>query len=48
MVIINRPHTDPYFNLAAEEYLLRKFDNDVFMLWQNEPSIIIGKHQNTF
>ena len=47
MLIIKRPQTDPYFNIAAEEYFLRNFKEDIFMLWQNEPSIIIGKHQNT-
>jgi len=47
MLIIRRPQTDPYFNIAAEEYFLRNFKEDIFMLWQNEPSIIIGKHQNT-
>lgn len=39
--------TDPYFNLAAEEYLLKNFTDDVFMLWRNDNSIIIGKYQNT-
>ncbi len=47
MLIIERHHTDPYFNIAAEEYILKAFDDDVFMLWQNQPSIIVGKHQNT-
>ena len=47
MLIINRPQTDPYFNIAAEEYLLKQMDEDCFMVWQNEPSIIVGKHQNT-
>lgn len=46
MYCIDNPHTDAYFNLAAEEYLLKNFSGDVFMLWQNEPSVIIGKHQN--
>jgi lipoate-protein ligase A len=43
---LNRSETDPYFNLAAEEYLLREFGHDVFSVWRNEKSIIIGKHQN--
>lgn len=47
MVIIHRPQTKPYFNIAAEEYLLKNINEDCFMLWQNEPSIIVGKHQNT-
>lgn len=48
MYIVHRPQTDPWFNLAAEEYLLKTFDQDCFMLWRNEPAIIIGKHQNAF
>lgn len=37
---------EPQRNLATEEYLLKNFSEDIFMLWQNAPSIIIGKHQN--
>lgn len=47
MLIIKNPFTDPYFNLAAEEYLLKNFDDDIFTLWRNENAIIVGKHQNT-
>ncbi len=47
MLCIQYPNLDPYFNLAAEEYVLKNFSEDCFMLWRNEPSIIIGKHQNT-
>ncbi len=46
MVCILNSNTDPYFNAAAEEFLLKKFDSDCFMLWQNTPSVFIGKHQN--
>jgi len=46
MIIYKSEHTDPYFNLATEEYFLRKTDEDVFMLYINEPSVIVGKHQN--
>ena len=38
---------DPFFNLAAEEFVLKNFTDDVFMLWRNDQSIIIGKYQNT-
>ncbi len=47
MLIIHRPQTEPYFNIAAEEYALKHLTDDCFMLWRNEPSIIVGKHQNT-
>lgn len=46
MICIVRTETDPFLNLAAEEYFLRNFHSDCFMLWQNSPSVIIGKHQN--
>ena len=36
---------DPYFCLAAEEYLLKNFDEDIFMLWQSENTVVVGKHQ---
>lgn len=41
------PSQSPYYNLAAEEYLLTQTNDDVFMLWQNANSIIVGRHQNT-
>ena len=44
---IQRSETDPYYNLAAEEYLLKTAAVNTFMTWRNEPSVIIGKHQNT-
>jgi lipoate---protein ligase len=47
--IINR-NTDPFFNLALEEYLLKHFklDDDLVFFWRNEPSIIVGRNQNPF
>jgi lipoate-protein ligase A len=38
---------NPYFNIATEEYLLKHFSDDFFYLYINEPSIVVGKHQNT-
>ena len=38
---------EPQRNLAAEEYLLKNREDEIFMLWQNAASIIIGKYQNT-
>ena len=47
MIYIDNKITNPYFNLAAEEYLLKNTDKECFMLWRNESSIIVGKNQNT-
>ncbi len=46
MLIFYRPVTDPYLNLAAEEYFVKHAVEDMCMLWVNQPSVIIGKHQN--
>ncbi len=40
-------NTDPCFNLASEEVLLRSRNEDYFLLYRNRPSIVVGKHQNT-
>jgi lipoate-protein ligase A len=47
MIYVNNTNTNPYFNLAAEEYILKEFKEDCFMLWRNEPCIVVGKNQNT-
>ena len=39
---------DPYYNLAVEEYLLNNSEEDIFMLWQNAPTVVIGKNQNAY
>jgi lipoate-protein ligase A len=47
--VSNNGINDPSLNLALEEYILRSLpDNDDYLLFYiNEPSIIIGKNQNT-
>lgn len=47
MLSIISPSRYAPFNIAAEEYILKNFKQDVFMLYINNPSIIVGKHQNT-
>lgn len=39
---------DTHFNMAMEEYFFKKLldEEEIFILWINQPSIIIGKHQN--
>lgn len=48
MLCIDNRITDIYFNLAAEEYFLKNSYENIFMLWQSDPSIVIGKHQDVF
>jgi len=44
---ISLNNTSPYHNLATEEYLLQQTTDNIFMLWQNDNTIVVGKHQNT-
>lgn len=44
MLIVDT-ESDPAFNLAAEEYLLRELDAPVIRLWRNRPCVVIGRHQ---
>lgn len=50
LFIDNQNEHDPALNLALEEYVLRNAHTgeDLLMLYINEPSIIIGRHQNAF
>lgn len=45
MLCINLISTDPFFNLAVDEYLLKSKKEDFLVLSVNNPSVIIGKHQ---
>lgn len=46
--IENEGNTNPHLNLALEEYCLRNFtDQDYLLFYINKPSIIIGRNQNT-
>jgi len=49
MISIRNESNDPHFNLALEEYAVKhlNFGEDFIILWQNEPSVIIGRNQNT-
>ncbi len=47
MLCIYHESTDPYFNVATDEYILKHLEEDCFMLWRNDNAIIVGKYQNT-
>lgn len=46
MQCIQLHETDPYFCLAAEEYLLKNRQDEIFMVWQSKDAVVVGKHQN--
>ena len=48
MKFLRNTSTDPLFNMSFDEYCLQRLpsDDDVFYLWQNRPSVIIGHNQD--
>lgn len=47
MISIDSRSTDPYYNLAFEEYVFTHYrDEDVFLLWRNTPCVVVGSCQN--
>jgi lipoate-protein ligase A len=50
LFVDNQNLHDPALNLALEEYLIRNIAplEELLLFYINEPSIIIGRHQNTF
>lgn len=47
MLILRSNTSNPAFNLATEEFLLNNKSEDCFYLYINNPSIIVGKFQNS-
>jgi len=48
MLIITSNNNNPYFNIALEDYLFSNFTDNIFLLYKNTESVIIGKHQNAY
>lgn len=49
MIKINNTSTDPYFNMALDEYVTKNMkEGTVFYFYQNRPTVVIGRNQNTF
>lgn len=46
-LFLTHDFTDPYFNLASEEYLLKHRKENFIYLWINAPAVIVGVNQNT-
>jgi lipoate-protein ligase A len=46
MLCLSLNSTDPFFNLAVDEYLLKNSDLEYLILGINDRSVIVGKHQS--
>lgn len=50
MRYLKNKSTDPYYNMAFDEYALEQLELDepLFFLWQNRPAVIIGLNQDAY
>ncbi len=48
MLVVFTNTNDPFFNIASEEHFFHKHDEDFCLIYINAPSVIVGKHQNTY
>ncbi len=51
MLKLKNDITDPFYNLAFEEYFSQNTpapDQSMIFFWRNRPSVIVGRFQNTF
>ncbi len=50
MKYIHTESVNPYFNLALYEYVMKHLDisEEYLLVFENENSVIVGRHQNTF
>ncbi|MCE5208504.1 MAG: lipoate--protein ligase [Chloroflexi bacterium] len=49
MIYIENNSMDPFINFALEYYIMKELilGDDVFLFWRTEPTLMIGRHQNT-
>ena len=47
MLTVQNVSHDPFYNQAFEEYVYQTYlDDDIFLLWQNAPAVVVGSYQN--
>lgn len=47
MLTVENCSHDPFYNQAFEEFVFQNVrDDDVFLLWQNRPAVVVGSCQN--
>lgn len=48
MIYLINKNVDPAINFGIEEYFMRETNEDVFTLWQNDRTILLGKNQDAY
>lgn len=48
MIVVKSPYNKIAYNLALENYVFNNYDDDIFMVWRNNPCVVIGRNQNIY
>lgn len=51
MILLQSPSSDPFFNVALEDYLVRNFDKEdeiLLLLYENSDCVMLGKNQSIY
>ena len=48
MIFIDNKSTDGAYNHALEEYLIKNVKKELFMIWQNDNTVLLGRNQNPY
>ena len=48
MIFIDNQSRDGAYNHALEEYLIKNLKRELFMIWQNHNTVLLGRNQNPY
>lgn len=48
MIFIDNKSRDGAYNHALEEYLIKNVKKELFMIWQNDRTVLLGRNQNPY
>lgn len=48
MIVVENKNLNPFYNHALEEYFFNNYDKDIFIIWRNRPTVLLGRNQNIY
>lgn len=48
MIVVENNSVNPSYNHALEEYFFNNYDEDIFIIWRNRPTVLLGRNQNIY
>ncbi len=48
MIVVENNSLNPAYNHSVEEYFFNNYDEDIFIIWRNRPTVLLGRNQNIY